>query len=206
MPCCGQERIGSPSSDHKRLRAPEPELLHLRRLRPEQQVDWSSFVCLWPGLPVCASVSGSVARTIAARRGTWPGRGLAEVLQPALRLPRHISSLTHNTQADVSQRNSRPLPFSAIIFLRLTSTLKWEKCLWQMREATKAMDGRQLDEGKRQVPTTGFVCSPIRRELELIPHGTAGFTEPAGARTCSTDVDTVFASNTAATTECGVRL
>ena len=73
-----------------------------------------------------------------------------------------------------------------------------------MSEATKAMDGRQLDEGKRQVPTTGFVCSPIRRELELIPHGTAGFTEPAGARTCSTDVDTVFASNTAATTECGV--
>ena len=46
----GQERIGSPSSrDHKKLRGPEPEP---ERSRPPPAGD-CSFVCLWPGLPVC---------------------------------------------------------------------------------------------------------------------------------------------------------
>ena len=81
------------------------------------------------------------------------GRGLAEVLQPALAtLPRHISSVTHNTQADVSQRKSllgHPSP--------QTHLASDKGRALQTTGGGNAMGG--------PVPTTGFVCSPIRQEL-----------------------------------------
>ena len=62
--------------------------------------------CGGPAL-CCQSVGSKWLPAAPSTARDVAGRGLAEVLQPArAQLPRHISSVTHNTQADVSQRKS----------------------------------------------------------------------------------------------------